>query len=349
MNKVTMTDYINEQSTVCQNIIQNRKQILTDFNDNINLAKTQWIFLATGSSLNAINSVKYFIEQICDVEINIYDSSVFVHYMEHWNKDAVFFVISQSGKSASTLNAVKKLESNNVSDIFLLTANQTIPQSLKKIVINCGEEKVGFVTKGFTSTVTTLILMALEYAYKAQKISKEQYDLEIEKLINHSSLIDDVIKHSFTWYEQNKRGLIQANRYIILAYGDQLGIANEATTKLIETVRYPTSSYELEEYMHGPYLELNSNHCIFFIESTGSLLERSKLLKKYIQVQGAKCYSISTEIGEENFILTKEGFDFPICSVILFQVIATLLSKDKGINIQTPIFSDFDDVLKSKI
>lgn len=349
MNKVTMIDYINEQSIVCQNIIQNRKQILTDFNDNINLAKTQWIFLATGSSLNAINSVKYFIEQICDVEINIYDPSVFVHYMEHWNKDVMFFVISQSGKSTSTLNAIKKLQSNNISDVFLLTSNHTIQESLKKIIINCGEEKIGFVTKGFTSTVTTLILMALEYAYKTQKISKEQYDLEIEKLIDHSSLIDDVIKRSFTWYEQNKHGLIQANRYIILAYGDQLGIANEATTKLIETVRYPTSSYELEEYMHGPYLELSSNHCIFFIESSGVLLERAKLLKKYVQTQGATCYSISTETRERNFTLAKEGFDFPICSVILFQVIAALLSKDKGVDIQIPIFSDFDEVLKSKI
>ncbi len=349
MNKITMVDYINEQSAVCQNIIQDRKQLLTDFTDTISLTKTQWVFLATGSSLNAVNSVKYFIESICDIEISIYDPSAFVHYMEHWNKNSVFFVISQSGKSASTLNAIKKLQSNNVSDIFLLTANHTIHQSLKKIIINCGEEKVGFVTKGFTSTVITLILMALEYAYKAQKISKELYDLEIEKLIQHTSLIDELIKRSFTWYEQNKQGLIQANRYIILAYGDQLGIANEATTKLIETVRYPTSSYELEEYMHGPYLELNSNHCIFFIESSGSLLERAKLLKKYVQDQGAKCYSISLESSKENLTLTKEGFDFPICSIILFQVISVLLSKDKGIDIQIPIFSDFDGVLKSKV
>lgn len=315
MNKLTMMDYINEQPTVCQHIIQNRKQLLTEFINTVNNS-TQWTFLATGSSMNAINSVKYYIERICDIKINIYDPSIFVYYMNHWDKDSVFFAISQSGKSASTLKSIDKLQANGIDNVFLLTTNNAIEDFSKKIIIDCGEEKVGFVTKGFTATVLTLLLMSLEYAISTQKISEKQYDLEIKKLINHVALIDQIIGNAHSWYKQNKQAIIEATRYIIIAYGDYIGIANEAETKITETVRYPTSSYELEEYMHGPYLELNSSHCIFFLESGNPLLERSKLLKKYLQNQGALCYSISLEkSNQNNFVLPSNGFDFPLCSI----------------------------------
>ena len=38
----------------------------------------------------------------------------------------------------------------------------------------------------------------------------------------------------------------------------------ESNTKIAETVRVPISSFELEEYTHGPYLELKDNHFMFF-------------------------------------------------------------------------------------
>jgi glucoselysine-6-phosphate deglycase len=44
-------------------------------------------------------------------------------------------------------------------------------------------------------------------------------------------------------------------------------VAKEFETKFTE-VRVPSSGFELEAYMHGPYLEANARHVMLFIEDT---------------------------------------------------------------------------------
>ena len=45
------------------------------------------------------------------------------------------------------------------------------------------------------------------------------------------------------------------------------GTAKEFETKLTETFGVPSQGFEFEAYMHGPYLEADTTHLLFFIES----------------------------------------------------------------------------------
>ena len=82
-----------------------------------------------------------------------------------WVKDPTDLVvaISQSGKSASTLEAMRKVQALSL-PVFALTSDPQSPIARAcdgVLDINTGIESVGFVTRGFSATVLNLLLMAL--------------------------------------------------------------------------------------------------------------------------------------------------------------------------------------------
>lgn len=69
-------------------------------------------------------------------------------------------------------------------------------------------------------------------------------------------------------------------------------------TKFSETVRISSQCFELVAYMHGPYLDVNPEHRIFFVQTKRYRLEKSNLLKKYEFKHTNHIFSISTDTIE---------------------------------------------------
>jgi glucoselysine-6-phosphate deglycase len=67
-------------------------------------------------------------------------------------------------------------------------------------------------------------------------------------------------------YRRHSETLRGGERFVATGYGALVGVAKEFETKFTETVRVPSSGFELEAYMHGPYLEANARHVMLFIE-----------------------------------------------------------------------------------
>lgn len=103
-NKPTMMTYIKEEQEVLSNILKN-------YPDNCPVIKgNNWLILATGSSINAAYSAKYYIEKILDVYLTIEEPFKF-HYYEKLKEETDNVIgISQSGESTSTIDALKAIK-----------------------------------------------------------------------------------------------------------------------------------------------------------------------------------------------------------------------------------------------
>lgn len=110
---------------------------------------------------------------------------------------------------------------------------------------------------------------------------------------------------------------------------------------------------ELEAYMHGPYLEANHEHVLFFIEAPSSNQTRSQLLCDYMTSHVGKAYTITVAAAADSDTLgldvACEELFSPLLLVIPFQIFSYLGAAAKGIDLSKRIFDDFDQVLKSKI
>ena len=105
--------------------------------------------------------------------------------------------------------------------------------------------------------------------------------------------------------------------------------------------------------MHGPYLEANHEHVLFFIEAPSLNQSRSQLLHDYIASYVGKVYTITTATAKNSDTLgldvaCEETFS-SLLLVIPFQIFSYLGAAAKGIDLSKRIFDDFDQVLKSKI
>lgn len=344
--------YINEEPTVI-------KKIIKEFNFNVVGEKNikRCLILATGSSYNACLAAKYYMEQTADLIISIQEPFDFLHFGKFDPLIDCVLVVSQSGRSTSTIQALDKILKTEKLPTYVLTGDLTSPITKKccsVIDLNMGVEKVGFVTKGYIATVLNLMLFSLSIACKKQRISDVEFQMEKSQLLDIASFIGKIVEDTSGFFEYNKETFKSGKRFVCIGYGPNWGTAKEFETKFTETVRVPTQGFELESYMHGPYLEANKDHILFFIDTNHKISDRLHKLREYMRPYVKACYTISSgkERSFEQLALEIEKIPEKITSLFMivpFQFLAYKISISKGIDLNKRIFDNFDEVLKSKI
>ncbi|MBS4535580.1 SIS domain-containing protein [Clostridium sp. D2Q-14] len=356
--KETMITYIDEQEEICKKILEGYEKKYSKFQQLVKINNTKkWLVIATGSSLNAILSTKYYIEKISGISVKVVEPFTFINYEKLDESIDLVLAISQSGKSSSTIEGLSKA-SELYKGIPRISITSDLNSKITKysdllIDIGCGIEKVGFVTKGFTSTVLTLMLMGIVAARTLGEISIDEMEKEVEEFNTLINEISNIVKKSEDFYNRYSDELNNISRFSVIGYGPTFGVAKEAETKFTETVRVPTQGFELEAYMHGPYLEIDKEYGLFFIHSEDNHSMRSKKLRKYVSDYTKYCYEITTKLEEKDKLISigieMDEYKSPLLLVIVFQVLSYRISMGKGVDLDKKIFDDFDSVLKSKI
>ncbi|MGL9798325.1 SIS domain-containing protein [Enterococcus sp. DIV0802] len=348
---VTMQDYIYEEKEVLSTILKKN-----DFSTRKQMKKTtNLLMLATGSSYNACLAAKPALESYGELTVDIQEPFHFAHYGKFSPSIDTVIAVSQSGKSASTVEAVKMIQKQEI-PIIAVTNDVQSPLALEAtqiIDLGAGIETVGFVTKGYSATVLQLLLLGLGIGISKNNISKEieqNYMQQLQKIIDHLPVIIQKTEEFFDEYQSLFR---LTQRFITIGYGPNWGTAKEAETKLTETIRVPSQGFELEAYMHGPYLEADASHLLFFIEGDNENKERSQKLRRYMSQYVGEALTITTKKArdEKTLGLAIECDEYLsiLALVVPFQLFAYKIAAAKGIDLNKKIFEDFDTVLKSKL
>ncbi|MGF2146349.1 SIS domain-containing protein [Vagococcus fluvialis] len=346
----TMLDYIQEEEMVLKNIL-NKFELKKneDFNKIKNL-----LILATGSSYNACLAAKVTMEKIANISITIEEPYNFNHYGKISESVDAVLAVSQSGKSTSTIDAIKHMKKIGILTMAL-TSNIESPISQVDHVfdLDMGIETVGFVTKGYSVTVTQLILLSMTIGINNGGATDKIINYYLEELSSVVQEIPSIINKTNYFFEKNQSIFKLCNRFVAIGYGPNWGTAKEFETKFTETVRKPSQGFELEAYMHGPYLEANHDHVLFFIDTQSVNLSRSNLLENYMRPHVGKTFVITTETREnENVLSLGIGCDelvSQLALVIPMQILSYKIATSKGIDLGVRIFDDFDSILKSKL
>lgn len=346
----TMLDYIHEEESTLLRILDNFSETA-----DAELANSKNILvLATGSSYNACLAAKVALEQLGDVSITIEEPYHFQHYGKLSSAIDTVIAVSQSGKSASTIYALEALEHSELYTIALTSnLDSSLAQKADRMIdLNIGVETVGFVTKGYVATVLQLMLLGLAIG-QAKGLPKEKVKQTIKELRQLIKRIPSIIEASETFFEKHKAIFKLSERFIGIGYGANWGTVKEFETKFTETVRKPSQGFELESYMHGPYLEADSQHVLFFVETADDNAQRAEMLRKYMEPAVGQTFIITAGRSDEENVLgleiDGERSLLSLVMVIPFQLFACRTAAAKGIDLSQRIFDDFDDVLKSKL
>lgn len=351
--KETMLTYVHEEPEVLKKIIDEFD--FMEFKQQLPERIDRVLILATGSSLNAALSAKYYLEKFAQIIVTIEEPYNFQHYGRFDKNTDLILSISQSGKSTSTINVLEDMQGYQI-PVIVLTSNMNSPlveTADYTVDLNVGIEKVGYVTKGFSGTVMNLFIIALCIADFKHLLTHNELKMRYEELMEIVDELPELIKRATNFFNNNEERFTKFSRLICIGYGSNFGSAKEFETKFIETVRLPSSGYELEAYMHGPYLEAQKNHLLFFLMDQNS--ERAFLLQNYMK----------TYVGDSiNIVLTKDlssekdfsldsycqnEFILPLLYVVPIQIWSYMTATALGNDLDIDPFPDFDKKLNSKL
>jgi glucosamine--fructose-6-phosphate aminotransferase (isomerizing) len=227
------------------------------------------VFLvACGTSYHACLAASYMFSKLSFLATHPVVASEFVEqHGKSVNIDSTLLVISQSGETADTLDAV---ESARLRAATVLGLTNIVGSTLTRIarVYICqqsGPEIGVAATKTFTSQLSVLSQLAIRLAKKRGKISH----VEIEDIEEKLEQIPDIVESVILSQEEKVKQLAKKYRgkqaFFFLGRGISSAVALEGRLKLMEIAYLPSIAYPAGESKHGPISLIEPGFPVIFL------------------------------------------------------------------------------------
>lgn len=335
--KMRMQDYILNSADACKNIIDN-DQIIKPLIDLYNEKKPETIWLvASGSSYNACVCAQPYMQRWMDCKVELSTPFTFLYYTPAIKKDDLILVITQSGLSTNAIDVLDYLQ--EYENVVCLTGNKDsdVKDHTKQVLeYGVGEELVGYVTKG----VSTLCIYLMHFA---QTLSQQS----ISELQEALKSFEDAIAKTEVFIEKNYKNLSSMQYVYTLGTKATAGVGMEAALKIGETVHVPSFYYEVEEFIHGPNLQLTPNYTMFFFDSCDKASFRVQAIFESACLISDKAYLITMDpkMKDKPNVLFIEPKCDPLLSSLAYlpvpQLISALISEKLHSTMQHPLLKAF--------
>jgi glucosamine--fructose-6-phosphate aminotransferase (isomerizing) len=252
-----MEKEIYEQSSVVSDCMLGRikdNEILFDEIDaSIIEGITEIKICACGTSYHAGLTSSYLFERLSKVKCNVEIASEFRYKEPLLTKDTLFIVISQSGETADTLEALKMAKNAGLKTLVVCNVdNSSMTRTADATILTrAGIEKGVASTKAFSTQTVVLWMLALYFAKAKNVISKEVMQKELHTLreVPKSLCISDKI------HEKTKRlskRYLHGHGFFFIGRDVFFPLALEGALKLKEISYLHAEGYPAGEMKHGP-------------------------------------------------------------------------------------------------
>jgi len=227
------------------------------------------VFLvACGSSYHACLAASYLFSKLSFLPTHTVVASEFLEqYGKSVNIDSTLLVVSQSGETADTLNAVEsaKLRAATVLGLTNIVGSTLTRIARVYICQQSGPEIGVAATKTFTSQLSVLSQLAIRLAKKRGKISH----VEIEEIEEKLEQIPDIVECAINGQEEKIKQLAKKyhgkQAFFFLGRGISSAVVNEGRLKLMEISYIPSIAYPAGESKHGPISLIEPGFPVIFV------------------------------------------------------------------------------------
>lgn len=252
-----MEKEIYEQSSVVSDCMLGRikdNEILFDeieksIIDGINEIK----ICACGTSYHAGLTASYLFERLSKVKCNVEIASEFRYKEPLLTKDTLFIVISQSGETADTLEALKMAKAAGLKTLVVCNVdNSSMTRTADATILTrAGIEKGVASTKAFSTQTVVLWMLALYFAKAKNVISSETMQKELHTLreVPKTLCISDKIHEKM---KRLSKRYLHGHGFFFIGRDVFYPLALEGALKLKEISYLHAEGYPAGEMKHGP-------------------------------------------------------------------------------------------------
>jgi glutamine---fructose-6-phosphate transaminase (isomerizing) len=262
-----MLKEIHEQPLCLRNTLRLQDQyleLMTTFLDRAG----EVFLVACGTSYHACLAASYLFSKLSFLATHPVIASEFVEqHGKSVNIDSTLLVVSQSGETADTLEAVEsaRLRAATVMGLTNVVGSTLTRVARVYICQQSGPEIGVAATKTFTSQLSVLSQLAVRLAKKRGKISH----VEIEDIEENLEQIPDIVERTIQGKEEKVKQLAKKYRgkqvFFFLGRGISSAVALEGKLKLMEISYIPSLAYPAGESKHGPISLIEDGFPVVFI------------------------------------------------------------------------------------
>lgn len=299
------------------------------------------VIVACGTSYYAGLVGEYLIEEIAGIPVEVQLASEFKYRDEPFSRSTALIAISQSGETADTIAALKKVENYGVLRLGVVNATGSTIARMTDAGVYChaGPEQAVASTKAFIAQVTVLTLIALHLSNGSSDLYRPILE-ELDALPQKAELL----------LAQTKQIEKLAKKYAhytdFLYIGRKYGFpcALEGALKLKEVSYIHAEGYAAGEMKHGPLAMIDPNFPTFVIVPDSPLVDKIYSNIEEIRARKGKVIAIATEgntaieqlADDVIYIPRTLEQTSPLLVAIAMQLFSYHIAVHKGLDVDRP-------------
>ncbi|MBK5940209.1 glutamine--fructose-6-phosphate transaminase (isomerizing) [Halochromatium roseum] len=295
-----MEKEIYEQPRVLADILTGRLRNGAVVLDELGL---QWLLpissvtlCACGTSYHAALAGSYLLERLARVPARVEIASEFRYREPVLDPTGLFVVISQSGETADTLEAIKLAKTQGLATLALCNVDNSsiVREAARTLLLRAGIEKGVASTKAFSAQVLTLWLLALYWGQARGLLAGERHAIELAAL----NAVRDVMRVQRGTHERIQRlskRYLHGHGFFFIGRDLFYPLALEGALKLKEISYLHAEGYPAGEMKHGPIALADAELFTIALMARSSLYEKVKSNVEELSAREATIIAISTE------------------------------------------------------
>ena len=241
-----------------------------------------------GSAMYAGMVAKYMIEQYVRIRCECYCASEYRYQTPIYDENTLAVFISQSGETADTLAALRKVKEYGVKTYAIVNV---IGSALSKeadhvIYTQAGKEVSVATTKAYCSQLCILSLMTIHLALLHNKLSSE----DLKEIKEELSLLPDYIEKmiDYPYYETLAQQISTHDNVFFIGRGIDYILSLEGSLKLKEISYIHSEAYPAGELKHGTISLIEDKTPVIALVNEEGLYEKTMSNIKEVKARGAK-------------------------------------------------------------
>ena len=335
--KNTLERRIDENGNIVLDGIHLTKEDL----DNIN----RIYIVACGTAYHAGLLGKNALEKYLKVPVITDIASEFRYSDNFVDEHSLVILVSQSGETADTLAVLRDSKAKGAKILAITNVvGSSISREADEVFYTwAGPEIAVASTKAYTTQITSLYMIALNFALEKGTITREEYLETIEKMKELPEKIQSVLDNQDKIKETAER-IVSKEHVFFLGRGVDYSLAMEGSLKLKEVSYIHSEAFAAGELKHGTIALIEEGTPVISIATQENLFEKMVSNMQEVKARGAFVASIAQEHNksvekvsdEVIYIPNCDDMLVPIVAVVPMQLLAYYVSTMKGLDVDKP-------------
>ncbi len=303
------------------------------------------VITACGSAYYAGCASKYTIEKLCRIPVTCELASELRYSDPLIDEHTLLIVLSQSGETADTIAAMKECKARGARTLAIVNVvGSTIAKLADDVLYTwAGPEIAVATTKGYTTQVSVLYLVAVYIGKTLERIEDADYYHHLSTLLMLPKRVQEVLDMNPKIPKMAKKYHNTKSMFFIGRNTDS-AIALEAALKMKEISYIHAESYAAGELKHGTIALIEEHQPVIALCCNPHIMEKTLSNIVEVKARGAEVLAVTYKGNHEILAQADDVIFIPkidnlfsaVVEIVPMQMLAYHVAKENGCDIDKP-------------